>query len=414
MRISLLQFLLLVPGLLAAANASSGFISKNGKVLFPIASYELPKDDAALKEMAEAGINLFHCNSKADLDRVAAVGAKGWVSLNMQAGGADEKLRARIVELKDHSALAAWEGPDEIVWNITAYSGLYRNKTYPSPDEWWRQTPLAINYSEREAARIMPNLVSAAKLIRQLDTAGRPIWINEAAESDLKLIREYLDSIDITGCDVYPIHAERRQPMEAANFTLRYRKVGREKPVWMVLQGFAWGELPGYKEATTYPTFAETRAMAWASITNGARAVLYWGMSAAPPVASFRQSLYAMTSELAAAQPLLVVPNARGTRVEVIDSKNFDKPARGVSSIIRQLGGEWLVVLVNEDNFAHMGVVVHGLTGVTHLDELYSPYRSHVRRGELVTRLLPYEVKIFASSRKWESRRSEGRGFVQP
>ncbi|MCC7497499.1 MAG: hypothetical protein IT160_07980, partial [Bryobacterales bacterium] len=103
MRKYLLPALVLVPCLLPAA----GYITINGNPRFPIGNYELPKDDAGLKEMAAAGINLFHCGSKGDLDRVAAVGAKGWVSLPMQVGGADAKLRQRILELKDHPALAA-------------------------------------------------------------------------------------------------------------------------------------------------------------------------------------------------------------------------------------------------------------------------------------------------------------------
>ncbi len=414
MRRYLLSSLLLAPCLLLAASPPSGFISKDGKVLFPIGSYEIPKDDAGLKEMADAGINLFRCGGKADLDRVAAVGGKGWVPLSMQLGGADQRLRAHILEVKDHPALAAWEGPDEIVWGFTAFSGLFRNKTYPSRNEWWRQTPLAIDFSEREAAKVMPNLISAAKLIRQLDPNGRPIWINEAARSDLKFIRQYLDSIDITGCDDYPIHAATRKPMSVADYTTRFRKAGREKPVWMVLQGFAWGQLEGINEDTTYPTFSETRAMAWSTITHGAKAVLYWGMSAAPPDPAFRQSLYAMTSELAAVEPFLVAPEATATRVEVIDSEEFDTPSRGVTSIARRVGTDWLVVLVNEDDRPHMGVVVHGLTGAGPLEELYSPYRAGVHRGQLVTRLMPYEVKVFASSRKWESKRTRGRDFVKP
>ena len=58
----------------------------------------------------------------------------------------------------------------------------------------------------------------------------------------------------------------------------------------MVLQGFAWGKLSDRHEDIAYPTFAETRAMAWATVTHGAKAVLYWGMTAAPPDPGFRQS----------------------------------------------------------------------------------------------------------------------------
>ncbi|MHC4865405.1 MAG: hypothetical protein ACYTEX_15055 [Planctomycetota bacterium] len=31
--------------------------------------------------------------------------------------------------------------------------------------------------------------------------------------------------------------------------------------------------------------------------------------------------------------------------------------------------------------------------------------------GELVTRMQPYQVQVFATSRKWESKRQQGRDF---
>ena len=41
-------------------------------------------------------------------------------------------------------------------------------------------------------------------------------------------------------------------------------------------------------------------------------------------------------------------------------------------------------------------------------------FEAELARGEFATRLLPYEVKVFASSRKWETSRKAGRDFVQP
>jgi len=396
------------------AAAQPGLLVLNGKTIFPVGSYELPASDAELRAMAEAGVNLVRCNTRRDFDRAAAAGMLGWLPLPLHAGAADGKLRAQIDGLKDHPALAVWEGPDEIVWNFTAYSGLFRNGTFPTRDEWWRQTPLAVDYSEREAARIMPNIREAIALIRRLDTRQRPVWINEASRSDLKFIRQYLDHIDITGCDLYPIHAARRDPAAIADITERYKRAGKGRPVWMVLQGFAWGELAGREEPITYPTFAETRMMAWSAIAHGARGVLYWGMDAAPPRPAFRQSLYALTSELAALQPFLVAPDVAGARVEVIDSEDFHAPGRGVASLIRKAGGDWLVALVNEDDRPHYGVVVAGLAGVNLLELLYGNETAAVKGGEFVTRLLPYQVKVFASSRKWESPRQEGRAFSAP
>jgi hypothetical protein len=414
----LLLSLAVAGGLLSAQTRPDGLLNaKNRGRLYPVGSYELPKSDAELKTMAEAGFNLFRCGSRADLDRVAAVGAQGWIPLSLQAGSDGGKLRARVDELKSHPALAAWEGPDEIVWNFTAYSGLFRQGTHKVKDEWWTQSPNAVDYANKEGSKIMSQLVEGIRVVRQADSA-RPVWINEAARSDLKFIREYLDDIDYTGCDTYPIHAATRKPMAVAEFTERYLKVGRRRPVWMVLQGFAWGGLDGINEAEVYPTFAETRAMAWAAIVDGAKGVLYWGMDAAPPKPAFRESLHAIAAELAALQTFLVAPDAPGVRVESIDSENFEAPpSRGVRMMARRAAsGELLLVLLNEDDRPHMGVVVSGLSAAARpLEELYGAERAVPKRGEFVTRLLPYQVKIFAPSRRWESQKyREGRAFIAP
>jgi len=403
-----LSLVLLAAGLLAPED---GYLRHDGRVLFPIGSYELPRDEAGLRAMVQAGFNLVRCRDRADLDRAAKVGLKGWIPLPLQLGPEDERVRRLVGSVRDHPALAVWEGPDEIVWNFTAYSGLFRNGIYPTPDEWWRQTPRAIEYSEQQAATILPRLRAAIEWLRNYDTERRPVWINEAAPSDLKFIREYVDLVQVTGCDIYPIHAHRREPVAVADYTERYKRVGRGKPVWMVLQGFAWGELAGVREPVAYPSFAETRMMAWLAIVHGARGILYWGMDAAPPQPAFRESLYAMASELAALQPFLTAPEAEAVRVEIIDSEGFDKPGRGVSWTCRRAGGDWLVVLVNEDDRPHMGVVVTGLRGPSRVELLYGSETATVRGGEFVTRLMPYEVKVFATGRRWESARRAGRDF---
>jgi hypothetical protein len=60
-----------------------------------------------------------------------------------------------------------------------------------------------------------------------------------------------------------------------------------------------------------------------------------------------------------------------------------------------------------------MGVEVSGLDDLNGMDFvlLYGDERVTINHGELVTRLTPYEVKVFATSRRWESDRQVGRGF---
>ena len=398
-----------------ASAQPKGFFCKDGVFLFPLGFYELPKEDDKLVEMAQAGVNVVRCRGKEDLDRAHAAGIQGIVPLPFQKG-ATEEFRALVASLAEHPALAAWEGPDEVVWNFTAYSGLHRKmKVHKTPGEWWRQTPEAVAYAEERAAEIIPKMREAVSFIREVDAADRYIWINEAQKSDVYYVRQYLDFVDITGCDIYPVHFDER-PLEAVGqATERWKAVGRGKPVWMVLQAFSWNELGDYYGAkeTAYPSFAESRFMAYDAIVHGAGGILYWGshyLKSDP----FRQSLYALTSELAVLQPFLV-----GETMDTASLSLVELPAREgtvpVLATVRQAGEEYLVVLVNEDEEAHMGVVVEGLDCLDgkELHLLYGSEARKISHGELITRLQPREVKVFCTDKAKETEQLAGRDFYE-
>jgi predicted methyltransferase len=392
----------------------AGFLIKDGRALFPIGCYELPKDDAELGRMARAGMNLVRCGNRSDLDRVAAVGMLGWIVIPMQQGASDA-VRKKIQSVVTHPALAIWEGPDEVVHNFTAWSGLYRTKKiYKSRDAWPKQSPEAVAYSEEQGRQIIPKLHEAIALIRTLDRDKRQVWINEAANSDLKFVRRYIDHIDITGCDIYPVKADSQKVAVIGDATERWKKVGRnEKPVWMVLQAFSWSELGDYygHKTVAYPSFAESRFMAYDAIVHGARGILYWG-SHYLKSSEFRQSLYALTSELAALQPVLVADDYPQAHVALVELEP-DSSARGVRISVRRSGREWAVILVNEDDRSYLGVDVTGLNELNGrtLELLYGSEQATVEHGELVTRIKPLEVKVFATTRKWETELREGRDF---
>jgi len=401
----------LLPGR-AVRGEGDGLLTKNGRKMFPIAFYELPADDAKLKTMAEAGVNLVRCHSKADLDRAEAAGIMGWIVLNVQSGATD-KLRALVESVADHPALAVWEGPDEIVWNFTAASSLYKNGSHKSPYEWSRQTPEAVAYAEKRAQELMPKMREGIELVRRLDRQHRQFWINEALDSDMKYVRQYMDWIDITGCDLYPVKPDSRPIARLAAATERWKEVGRGKPVWMVLQGFSWSELGksyGVKTAA-YPTFAESRFMAYDVIVHGAKGILYWGSNYLKSDA-FRESLYALTSELAALQPFLIARDEAGVRVATVEADDAKKGG-AVRVAVRQAGSEWLVVLVNEDKQLHTGMEVRGLEKLDgrSLGLLYGSETATVERGRFVTQMPPLGVKVFATGRKWETPRRTRRDY---
>jgi hypothetical protein len=398
----------------AGAAEHDGFLTKDGQSLFPLGFYELPKSDEGLKAMADAGVNLVRCRDRADLDRLHALGIQGVVPLPFQQGPTDE-LRAKVAGLVNHPALAVWEGPDEVVWNFTAYSGLYRTKgIYKTRHAWREQAPEAKAYAAEQAAKIIPNMGATVAMIRELDTEGRPVWINEAKNSDVYYVRQYMDFTDITGCDYYPVKEDRRPIEDIAGATERWNQVGRGMPVYMVLQAFSWHELGDYygAKAEAYPTFAESRFMAYDVIAHGADGILYWGSHYLKSDAC-RQSIYALTSELAGLQPFLVAPDAPGTQLTVVEENPYTDPEPGVVYFARRVDDEWLIALINEGDDRQMGVVIEGLDALNGktLYRLYTGDEAVVSHGELTARMQPKDVQVYATSRGWETERHEGRDF---
>ena len=388
-----------------------GFLHAHGQPLFPIGFYSAPEDEAAYADMAEAGVNLVRCGGVADLDRAHGYGMNGWISLPMHTDLTPEGEK-QIADVLEHPALAVWEGPDEMVWNFTAYSGLFRDGTHERKGAWWEQTPKAVAFAEQQAAIIMPNVQRWAARIRELDVQKRPIWFNEAYTSDALYMRQYLGAVDITGCDLYPVKSVSRNIAEVGDFTERFNQVGKGMPVWMVLQAFSWHEVKTEEALPpVYPTFAESRFMAWNAITHGAEGVLYWG-SAYTKNQDFLQSLYAVTSELDAVQPFLTAPEETGVSINPIEEP-VQAPRRDVSKIARYRDGEALVVLVNEDDVTHFGAEVQGLDALNGraLHLLYGSESADVTDGAFVTRMMPHEVKIFSTTGEVATTRLNGRDF---
>jgi hypothetical protein len=413
----------------------NGFIlSTKGQKLFPIGFYELPNGDAELTTMANAGVNLVRCSNRSALERISQAGMMGAFYLNL-AQGKTKYLKKQIESVVDHPALAVWEGPDEIVWSFTAASGLWRegkSAIFAHKGEWWKQTPEAVHYAEKKAKEIIPKLLKGIELVRDIDFSKRQIWINEARNSDVKFCRQYMDFIDITGCDYYPIRGKIRDAIKLGKTTERWSQTGRGKPVWMVLQAFSWSELgdPGshYFAPEAYASFAESRLMAYISLVYGAKGILFWGSSKDKTPADYRQSLYALTSEFSALQLFLVSPDRNVAKVRLIEAntagpvegwlgekEGWPPPIKlGVRSSVWKSGSDWLIILVNEDDSPHYAVEVTGLDDLNKrkLHLLYGKENVVVDKGEIITRMKPFEVKVFATSLEFESVQQTGRDYA--
>jgi len=380
----------------------------NGRLRFPIGFYEFPGDKEKLQRMAESGINLVRCSNRAALDSAHAQGMMGWVPLSVQQG-ATPGLRKQIETLRNHPALAVWEGPDEIVWTFTAYSFLKERAGFTRED-WNNQIPKAVNYAKKEGDKVITKMNEGIRLVQELDERNLPFWVNEAADSDVKYVRDYIDSIDITGCDYYAVRSTGTDLQSIGRLVDRWDAISRGKPVWMVLQGFSWHKGRAGRKRL-YPSYNQSRFMAYDAIVHGARGILYWGTQTIDDPL-FRESLYAMTSELSALEPLLVGAD-QTVEVAVIDDL-FDAPGIGVRGALKGNQADYLLILVNEDDHRHLGVDVtelEVLNGRT-LHLLYGDEKVVVRKGGIVTRMQGHEVKVFCTNPRFETKRTEGRHYV--
>ena len=174
-------------------------------------------------------INLIRCGNRDALDLAHEQGMMGWVPLSVQQG-ATPGLRKQIETLRNHPALAVWEGPDEIVWTFTAYSFLKERAGFTRED-WNNQIPKAVNYAKKEGDKVITKMNEGIRLVRELDERNLPFWVNEAADSDVKYVRDYIDSIDITGCDYYAVRKAGTDLQSIGRLVDRWDAIGRGKPV---------------------------------------------------------------------------------------------------------------------------------------------------------------------------------------
>jgi hypothetical protein len=72
-----------------------------------------------------------------------------------------------------------------------------------------------------------------------------------------------------------------------------------------------------------------------------------------------------------------------------------------------------MVALVNESDTVQMAAVVDGLSLLNgyKLVELYGDDEVTVKNGKIIVRLRPFQVKVFATGRKWEVSDRTGRNY---
>lgn len=281
-----------------------GMVTVNGQRTVIIGSYYPAQSDRPHADLAEAGFNLVRTGNKLeDMDKAHAAGLMTWTSVgtidleNREAS--TTKLLNAVNAIKAHPALAFIESVDEPAWI-------------------WNEA----------GARIPPQpFAEAYPLIKAADP-NHLLYMNHAPTNLIKTMQAYNAGTDIVACDIYPVNPGGLRPMYALfedghqgdlnNQTLsqvgdyvdKMRRVtGPNRPLLMVLQAFAWEALRDEKERdeskVLYPTWEESRFMAFQSLIKGANGIIYWGSHTMPQPSDAWTGITRVTREIADLAPVL-------------------------------------------------------------------------------------------------------------
>jgi hypothetical protein len=421
--------------------AKDGMAILNGKRTFMLGLYEFPNKDEVIREVSESGFKIVgvslkdSSSTKRDLDRLLAFGLGGWITGNFDLSNNTEKtkerLRGMVHNFGSHPALLAWEVPDEALWNISTKAWDYRTKKeikllekeisevvdsekrgmlehkikmitafyldaaytkgQQTADSLWNElgkkapgTAYDITAMPREIKELARGLKDGYDFVKGLDP-GHPIFMNHAPRNQIAALASFSRAADIIGCDIYPVPEYKIEHSDLTDlslscvgaYTQRMREAAPGKPVWMVLQGFGWGDYfftistEDKRKELIAPTMNETRFMAYDAIVNGARGISYWGTYVAAKDAQIWKDILAIAKELNDLQPVISSKDSK-MKIKITIDETFNSFDRPIKILPKQVGQEISFILVNENK--HKNPVtftinnLNKLNGTTYVD----------------------------------------------
>jgi hypothetical protein len=404
--------LFLVLGTGSAAHAAQvmvgphNVIAVDGKPAFPIgftsgpplgsktptgadAYQELKSNGTVFQRVGPRGRQRWDAESEAELDRILAASAKAgilnaiWIR-GLEAIGPhqerkEQKLRRVVEKYRDNPAVGFWKAADEPHWSKK------------SPAEVQR-------YSD---------------IVRRLDP-NHPIWLNFAPRGTADDLRAYNPAYDVASLDIYPIsyppgtHSRRsnKDLSMVGDYAQELQKVtDGKKPFFMVLQ-ICWSGVAKPGKTLRFPTFAQERYMAYQSIIDGARGLVFFGgnikqcMDARDRELGWNWRFYGrvlkpVLNELnpdAPVFPALVAPDA-DLHIKLHGSKDVEYLAREADG--------YLYILAAKRQGDTVQVQFSGLPkGISEGEVLYEPPRTvSVSNGEFTDWFAPHDVHVYRFKR---------------
>ena len=369
-----------------------GMVIVNGERKFIIGTYSLPNTDVPFKRLAENGYNYVKIKPElANLDSAQKNNIYTWMAIgtakdNVPDSGKN-KIIGRIKEFKNHPSLLCWEIIDE-------------------PAFVWKSAE----------AKVMPQvMLETYKLIKTFDSEHFVIT-NHGPVNLISTLEKYNNSCDIVSCDIYPViprgidiiyglYPDGLQGdllntylSQVGEYVDKMKKVVHyAKPIFMVLQGFAWEMLKKENERDTamvlYPTYKESRFMAYDAIIHGANGIVYWGLNRTPPTHPFMDSLNLVTKELSEMQAILAAP-ALDYPINVMYHELGYSVDRGIEMLVKKVKNSLYIITVNADRNP-VKITFSGFEQFRNATVLKENRKFPIQRGEFSDSYLPFGVHIY-------------------
>ena len=383
---------------LVTAFDNDGMITVNGKRTLILGSYSAAKSDRPYAELAEAGFNLVHSGADTEsLDKAHGAGLMTWVSvgtLDLDKRDASTKtLLDAVNKVKDHPGVAFLETVDEPAWT-------------------WNKAEV----------RVPPQpFVEAYPLIKKTDP-NHLLYTNQAPTNLIETLKQYNAGTDIVACDIYPVNPGGLKPMYAlfsdgfqgdfsneqisqvGQYVDKMRAVaGPKRPLIMVLQAFAWEALREKdrdESKVVYPSYAQTRFMAFQALIKGANGILYWGSHTLPAGSQTWTDIKRVVREIAdLAQPLAAQRPPQTIAVNQYHEMGYSVDF-GVQTLLTEHGGKAYLFTCNADKNP-CKATLHGAEGAPGLErwtgaKVLNENRSlPIENGAITDAWQPFEVHIY-------------------
>lgn len=333
---------------LTTAFDNDGMITVNGQRTMVIGTYYAPKGDRPYAELAEAGFNLVCARNAEEMDKAQQAGVMTWSVVGaLDPAKAEESAKtlvANVEKVKGHPSLAFLEMVDEPAW------------TWLKPEQ-------------RVSWQL---LADSLKVIKEHDTKHL-VYTNHAPTNLVKTLKQYNAATDIMACDIYPVNPGAKPGFalfpdghqgdlnnehisQVGEYTDKMRKVtGPNRPLFMVLQAFAWEALEdeaGVKEKreekVQYPSYAQSRFMAFNALIHGANGIIYWGSFTLPNPCQAWDDIKRVTREVADLSKPLATRTVQ-TKIEADYHELGHSVDDGVQWMAKEEGGKLYLFTCNAD-----------------------------------------------------------------